>query len=168
MAKKVFISHKNTDSRTAERVAHRVKSNGLQTYLDMIDDALAQDGPDLADLLLDRMSNCDQLIAVVSRDTKDSWWVPWEIGVGSEKGFRMASYSEGYVDLPSYLEKWPDLHSNSDIDLFCKLSKRADLEILRRSRITVGEDNRVHIQKSEAINFHKSLRSELKRGRWQF
>ena len=82
---KVFISHKDSDSELAERVARRVRFNGMDTYLDTIDDALAKDGPDLAELLVARMSSCQQLIAVVSSQTKDSWWVPWEIGVGSEK-----------------------------------------------------------------------------------
>lgn len=166
MAKRVFISHKNTDATLAAKVAWRVKINGVQTYLDVIDDALAKDGPDLADLLLQRMSSCDQLIAVVSTATKDSWWVPWEIGVGSEKGFRMASYSESYVSLPSYLEKWPDLHTDADIDLFCKLSQRADAEIERRTRTLLSEDNRMNVRKGEALDFHKALRSELKRQRW--
>lgn len=165
MAKKVFISHKNTDSALAGRVAHRVRLNGLDTYLDVIDDALVKDGPDLADLLLERMSKCDQLIAVVSESTKTSWWVPWEIGVGSEKGFRMASYSERYISLPSYLEKWPDLHSDSDIDLYCKLSERADAEIRSRTRTILNEDARMNVRKGEALDFHKALRAELKRFR---
>lgn len=162
MAKKVFISHKNTDSALAARVAQRVRLNGLDTYLDVIDDALVKDGPDLADLLLERMSKCDQLIAVVSESTKTSWWVPWEIGVGSEKGFRMASYSERSISLPSYLEKWPDLHSDLDIDLYCKLSERADAEIRSRTRTILNENARMNIRKSEALDFHKTLRAELK------
>jgi hypothetical protein len=166
MAKKVFISHKNTDSLLAARVAHRVRVNGLDTYLDVIDDALLKDGPDLADLLLERMSKCDQLIAVVSESTKTSWWVPWEIGVGSEKGFRMASYSERYISLPSYLEKWPDLHSDSDIDLYCRLSERADAEIRNRTRSMLNEDAHLSIRKGQALDFHKALRAELKRFRY--
>lgn len=62
---KVFISHKDTDSALAETVAARVRGNGLKTYLDTIDDVLVRDGPELADHLLERMAECDQLIAVV-------------------------------------------------------------------------------------------------------
>ena len=102
---KVFVSHKNVDSALAERVARRIRVNGLDTYLDTIDDALLKDGADLADHPLRRMNECQQLVAVILSSTKDSWWVPWEIGVWSEKGFRMASFSETYVTLPSYLEK---------------------------------------------------------------
>lgn len=163
MVKRVFISHKDSDSLIANRVARRVQMNGINTYLDVIDDALVKDGPDLADLLLDRMSKCDQLIAVVSEATKTSWWVPWEIGVGSEKGFRMASYSERYVSLPSYLVKWPALHTDADVDRYCKLSNRADTEIQRRTISVINEDLRLNIRKSEALDFHKNLLEELKR-----
>jgi hypothetical protein len=152
---------KNTDAPLAAKVARRVRLNGLQTYLDVVDDALAKDGPDLSDLLLARMSSCDQLIAVVSTDTKTSWWVPWEIGVGSEKGFRMASYSESYVVLPTYLQKWPALHSDFDIDLYCRLSARADAEILRQTRTVLADESRMRIRKDEALDFHKALRTEL-------
>jgi hypothetical protein len=166
MANKVFISHKNTDSLLASRVAQRVRLNGIDTYLDVIDDALVKDGPDLADLLLDRMSKCDQLIAVLSESTKTSWWVPWEIGVGSEKGFRMASYSERYVSLPSYLEKWPELHTETDIDLYCRLSGQAEVAIRHGYGMARNQDERMSVRRSEALEFHKSLRAELKRLRY--
>lgn len=162
MASKVFISHKNTDAILAERVARRVRANGLETYLDTIDDALMKDGPELADVLLARMAQCQQLIAVVSSETKSSWWVPWEIGVGSEKGFRMASYSESYVSLPTYLEKWPALHTERDVDLYCQYSKQTDAVINRRMRDVLTEDRRVQVRKSEALDFHKKLKAALR------
>lgn len=162
MPAKVFISHKNTDVLLAEKVARRVRANGLETYLDTIDDALVKDGPELADLLLARMGQCQQLIAVVSSQTKDSWWVPWEIGVGSEKGFRMASYSESYVTLPSYLEKWPALHTDRHIDLYCEYSKQTEVVVNRRMRDALTEDRRIQVRKSEALDFHKQLRAAIR------
>ncbi len=164
MPSKVFISHKNTDAALAETVARRVRANGLETYLDTIDDALVKDGPDLADLLLQRMGQCQQLIAVVSDQTKDSWWVPWEIGVGSEKNFRMASYSRSYVSLPSYLKKWPELHSDQDIDLYCQFSKSAETEIALNMRDAYTETARTRVTKRGVQDFHQSLMRRLSRG----
>ena len=159
MAIKVFISHKGSDAPLAEEVDIRIRMNGLETYLDIIDDALYKDGPDLADHLLSRMGECQQLVAVVSLSTKDSWWVPWEIGVGSEKGFRMASFSKSSVELPSYLKKWPELHSNRDIDLYCERSKQADASISRAPWLT--EEQKMASRKTEAIDFHKQLIRDL-------
>ncbi|ESY82163.1 toll/interleukin-1 receptor domain-containing protein [Mesorhizobium sp. M0179] len=161
MPMKVFISHKGSDSDLAERVARRVRINGMDIYLDTIDDALTKDGPDLADLLLTRMSSCQQLIAVVSIKTKDSWWVPWEIGVGSEKNFRMASYSEQHVSLPSYLSKWPALHSDRDVDLYCQYSKTASIRVARKMDEVFTEERRVLVRKSDAQEFHRQLKAAL-------
>lgn len=159
---KVFVSHKNSDSSLAQQVARRVRANGLDTYLDAVDDALLKDGPDLADYLLQRISECQQLIAVVSSATKDSWWVPWEIGVGSERNFRMATYSEQYVSLPSYLEKWPALHTDRHIDQYCEYSKLADRQVDRRLREAFTESSRIRVAKSEAFDFHKTLKAALR------
>ena len=135
----------------------------MDTYLDVIDDALLKDGPQLADHLLARMSECQQLIAVLSIQTKGSWWVPWEIGAGSEKGFRMASYSRQFVDLPSYLKKWPDLHSDPDIAAYCRLSQDVAAEVARQERMVLSEEARVDIRKSRALDFHTRLKIQLGR-----
>ena len=161
MTIRVFISHAGTDSPLATRVAAQVRSNGLETYLDVIDDALMKDGPQLADHLLARMDRCQQLIAVVSTDTKESWWVPWEIGAGAEKGFRMATFSQQYVYLPSYLTKWPNLRSDGDIASYCRLSQEVADEVTRRERMTVNLAERVEIRKNQASNFHTRLKVRL-------
>lgn len=159
---KVFISHKNTDALVAERVARRVRANGLNVYLDTIDDALSKDGADLAAHLLKRMGECQQLIAVVSSATKESWWVPWEIGVGAEKGFRMASFSESYVSLPEYLQKWPALHTDHHIDLYCKYSTATEGTTTRRLREAYSNSRQKEIRMSEALDFHKRLKAAIK------
>ena len=163
MAIRVFVSHQRNDSRLAGHVASQIRLNGLDTYVDVIDDALVKDGPQLADHLLQRMNECQQLMAVVSEATKASWWVPWEIGVGSEKGFRMASYSRQLVALPSYLRKWPDLHTDGDIAAYCRLSEEAADEVARRERTVLSEQATFNIRKSEASNFHARLKMQLGR-----
>ena len=163
MAIRVFVSHRGTDGDLATHVANQVERHSLDTYLDVIDDALLKDGPQLADHLLARMSECQQLIAVLSNETKGSWWVPWEIGAGSEKGFRMASYSRQFVDLPSYLMKWPDLHSDLDIAAYCRLSQEASAEVARRERMVLSEEARANVRKSQALDFHTRLKAQLGR-----
>lgn len=163
MTIRVFVSHKNTDIELARLVASRLNRNGLPTYLDQVDDSLLRDSPDLADHLLNRMSECNQLIAVVSVSTKDSWWVPWEIGVGSEKRFRMATYSANYVDLPSYLRKWPALKSVDDLDLYCALSKTYDSAVNSRTRFESDQRYVRSVERTEASNFHRQLMTSLRR-----
>lgn len=162
---KVFVSHKDVDEALARRVAQRVRQNGLEAYLDSVDPALKRDGPDLADYLLERMSECEQLIAVVSTATSESWWVPWEIGVGSEKGFRMASYSERLVQLPSYLQKWPSLQSLNDVDVYCQFSAATEQRVRTTARAYLSEAARMSVQKQHAGEFHRLLKTALARTR---
>lgn len=160
MAQKVFISHKDTDAVVARRVAQRIRTHGLEVYLDVIDPTLRKDGPDLADYLLTKMSQCQQLIAIISRETQDSWWVPWEIGVGSEKNFRMATYATASASsIPDYLRKWPILKSEADVDTYCKTSNKScnsqQISEPYKGRTTAS------FQKKFSHSFHKDLRSAL-------
>ena len=159
---KVFVSHKDSDELVARRVSSRVEANGLDVYLDSVDPALGKDGPHLADYLLERMSECQQLIAVVSSITALSWWVPWEIGVGSEKGFRMASFSAGSVELPTYLEKWPTLRSMRDVDSYCRLSKTVDNRIRNATTSFMSESARTSLRRDKAAQFHRELALTLR------
>ena len=158
---KVFVSHKDVDEGIARRVAERVRANRMDVYLDSVDSAMAEDGPDLADYLLERMDECEQLIAVMSSATAESWWVPWEIGVGSEKGFRMASYSESPVYLPTYLRKWPILGSMRDVDRYCRLSRTTSDRIREETARTMSESGRLGIRREKAADFHRRLSLDL-------
>lgn len=157
---KVFVSHKDVDEATARRVAERVRSNQMNVYLDSVDPA-TKDGPGLADYLLKRMDECEQLIAVVSSATAESWWVPWEIGVGSEKGFRMASYTESPVYLPTYLREWPILRSMREVDRYCLLSRTTTERIREATARTMSESRRLDIRREKAADFHRRLRLDL-------
>lgn len=161
MTRKVFISHKDTDTDLAEKVAERVKASGFSVYLDSIDNTLKKDGADLTEYLLSRMGECQQLIAVISTKTKASWWVPWEIGVGSEKGFNMATYAQSYVVLPDYLEKWPVLRSLNDVDLYCQYSQSSRPTTFQLSESRMSPTDHLIGRKSRAAKFHRELKDAI-------
>ncbi|MBY5533630.1 TIR domain-containing protein [Rhizobium leguminosarum] len=131
---KVFISHKSDDSALAADLGHRLKaSHGIEFYLDLIDRELEKNGEDLASHLRTQLGKCTQLLAVISDKTKSSWWVPWEIGVATEKNYPLATYAGGNALPPEYLRKWPYLRSLSDLDLYAAASKIAAPTATRRS-----------------------------------
>ncbi|MDQ7792758.1 MAG: hypothetical protein RDV00_11725, partial [Clostridia bacterium] len=59
------------------------------------------------------------ILAVLSEKTKESWWVPFEIGIATEKEHTIASYLISSVRLPEYLEAWPRLRDRKDLELYC-------------------------------------------------
>jgi hypothetical protein len=65
-------------------------------------------------------------MAVVSEVTKLSWWVPWEIGVATERRYPLATFGAGRCELPDYLRKWPYLAAESDIDTFVRISRATE------------------------------------------
>lgn len=169
----IFISYKTEDTAVAHRVNERVKLNpGFTTYFDKIDDADIADGPNLAEHLRKRISECDQLMAIVSHNTAESWWVPWEIGVGFEREFKMASYIEESAvklieSLPSYLKIWPRLQSMTDVDTYCRNSKMKFYDMSPKGDMTrlVESTNLQEIAKIpkriQSAYFHEKLKQDL-------
>ena len=159
---RVFISYKTDDIEVARGVKRAIERQyDFTAYLDRVDDALLRDGPGLAEHLLKRIEECDQLLAVVGPATKESWWVPWEIGVCSEKSYFLATFCQKYVSLPSYLSKWPVLHSEADIDQYCQQSRkeRRSLEIATARTVYLSE--RETVRRNSADAFHRNLRRVL-------
>ena len=60
------------------------------------------------------------MLIVVSDDTQDSWWVPWEIGVSTPLGTLKAMYKpQAKKQLPTYLKKIPRLRDYQRLTLGC-------------------------------------------------
>lgn len=157
MAQKVFLSHKQEDSERATLIAARLRMGGLDVYLDVIDVQLAKSGPDLADYIRMRLDECSQLLAVLSPITRASWWVPWEIGVATEKERFLASFVSDGATVPEFLEKWPYLQSMSDLDKYIAESKSAQLLVENYLRQGYGST----AQSRGFRSFHNSLKSSL-------
>lgn len=157
MAFTVFISHKTEDSRAVAAVADRLKANEVAVYLDSFDPD-AKDGPDLAEYLRDRMKNCHGLMAVVTERTIQSWWVPWEIGVASERDMPMSTFSYDHSAVPSYLRKWPYMTQISQLDEYAQTARRMVQE--RRTLIEKREVSGA----TEAVSgrrFNRALKAAL-------
>lgn len=135
---KVFVSHKKEDSEAATRVAARLRLNNAEVYLDVIDTSKPR-GEDLTDYLRDKLAQCTHLMAVVSEVTKTSWWVPWEIGVATERRYPLATFGAGRCELPEYLRKWPYLLTEADIDTFVRVSRTTESLVEHEVRYKTGE-----------------------------
>lgn len=157
MAPRVFVSHKQEDSERAALIAARLRMGGLDVYLDVIDVQLDKGGPDLADYIRMRLEECSQLLAVISPITRVSWWVPWEIGVATEKERFLASFVSGGAPVPEYLRKWPYLQSISDFDKYIDESNNALILVENYRQRGYGTS-----AKSLGFrSFHSSLKASL-------
>jgi hypothetical protein len=155
---KVFISHQQQDSLLAGTIARRLKDgHGIDSYLDLIDPNSSQTGNALGEYLRVQIASCTQLLAVVSSNTKGSWWVPWEIGIATEKDYPLATYAGESTSLPEYLKKWPYLTSSHDLDAYARVSLNAARTLRLRKGITTDSA----AQRTATSEFFRDLRAAL-------
>ncbi|MCH5051056.1 toll/interleukin-1 receptor domain-containing protein [Pectobacterium aquaticum] len=155
---KVFISHQAGDSSIANSIERYLREKyGIESYLDIIDPTI-RNGEDLAEYIRAQLTNCTQLLAVVSEKTQESWWVPWEIGVASEKDYPLATYAGGGFLPPEYLRKWPYLRTQQDLDHYAQVSKTSESPIKSLSR-RVGSEGYKNINSTR--EFYSALRRKL-------
>lgn len=156
---KVFLSHQSADATTAAYVARRLKDrHGIDSYLDVIDPYIGRNGEDLAAHIRSQMGRCTQLMAVISEATKVSQWVPWEIGVATEKDHPLATFSAGGALPPEFLRKWPYLRTDSDLDQYALASKTARSTFVRKRSANLTE---AAAQGSATGEFYSLLRRGL-------
>lgn len=152
----VFISHKSTDNAIAKMVRDYLAKADIKCYLDDLDPSL-KTTDDITKAILDHLATCTHLLAVVSASTVQSWWVPFEIGAGTVKESRIATFQVGTADLPSYLTKWPIMKSTAQLVHFVQLYK-GDREIVFQSR---GEYMAKSAAVQTAADFHAKLKSAI-------
>lgn len=153
----IFISHKREDSGVATNIAARLRTHGVSSYLDVLDPQLEQNGDDLGEYLRQKIGTCTHLLAVVSPATTLSWWVPFEIGIATEKVYPLASYVSQGAPIPEYLQKWPYLRSDRDVDVFALQIGRSSTNTNVRNLAEATFSDRFRY----ARDFHRSLRAEL-------
>ncbi|MFW7342262.1 toll/interleukin-1 receptor domain-containing protein [Pollutimonas sp. H1-120] len=156
---KIFLSHQKHDSETAKSVQSHLKAkHGIDCYLDVIDPGI-KFGEDIASHVRAELARCTQLLAIVSEATKLSWWVPWEIGVATEKDYPLATFGRG-VTIPEYLKKWPYLQTMADLDKYAKVSSTTSQRSLTASMESRSSGS-VPYKFNATEHFYKTLRAEL-------
>lgn len=123
---KIFISHQRDDAVLASQVSRRLAVYGISSYLDVIDPNTTSAGDELGEYLRGQLARCQQLLAVVSSKTQSSWWVPWEIGIATEKDLPIATFAGDDAQLPEYFLKWPYLTTMLEVDQYAKISLKSD------------------------------------------
>lgn len=123
----VFISHRTADNEIAQQVAQRLKyQHNITVYIDDIDQELrcVQGTAAITGLLVKRVNACTNLLAIVTKNTEGSWWVPFEIGVARQSPRAITSMTNLLdTSLPEYLHEWPRLRGDTAVDTFARLYK---------------------------------------------
>lgn len=174
----VFISYRRMDRVLAYEIARNFDLNNIEYYLDIVDEE-SLNTDDITTVITDNIKKCTHLLAIVSANTRGSWWVPFEIGEATITNCRICSFavknsgtlnrslmnSYYYDFLPDYLHKWPILVNMRDLDIFIRQYK-GDI----RSSINEGLESwqsksesfgRSGLTKNGADAFHNALKMQL-------
>ena len=81
--KTVFLSHSSKDHEMVPGVALILENHGGRVYIDERDAELTGDNIyHTANRLRDVVKTCRKFVLFVTEQTKDSKWIPWELGLG--------------------------------------------------------------------------------------
>jgi hypothetical protein len=160
----VFISYRHMDRAYAININTRLIQANIKTYLDVLD-AESQTTDDITGVITRNISECTHLLAVVSEKTALSWWVPFEIGEATITNRRICSFKTGPTELPLYLDKWPKLSSDRDIEFFIDAYRNEST--LKRSmslESVTGSESVRSVNRTNADRLHTDLKSRIIRG----
>ena len=147
----VFVSHKSDDIGQALKLARVIQSEGLSSWVDVLDPNVTGDYPMLDDYIERVLSRTFSLLALVTDVTHKSWWVPFEIGLAFELRRYLSSFANRNVQLPSFLERHPRLAADQDLRRWCarlkqlKKNSRPEHVLLLEGHAVMAEDRRAYL-----------------------
>lgn len=84
--KNVFLSHSSKDHDLIPGVIQILQGHGGRVYVDENDPAFEMlDFTETAERLRNAINYCGKFVLFVTPKTKDSKWIPWELGLGDGK-----------------------------------------------------------------------------------
>ena len=91
----VFISYRSTDKDLAVAADETLTKSLVDIYVDEDDELLKQakevnDYLGIASCIEDGLDRCTHLLGLLTSNTRDSWWVPYEIGGAKGRGRALA------------------------------------------------------------------------------
>ena len=118
----VFISHKSEDKKEAIAIGEEIKKRGIDIYLDIYDADLqyatkSNDSRKIVRSIEKALSVSTHILVYITENTKDSWWVPYEIGYSKRGNIEVASLLNIHEkDFPDYLKIEKTLRTIKEFD----------------------------------------------------
>ena len=128
LGERVFISYTRKDEEEALRVGEKIeRQTNLTVWIDILDDLIVGDHVGLITHITETIKKCAGFVAVVSPETKNSWWVPGEFFIAQDNGTIIGTYltANPYTEnLPSYMKGWPIMVDKEDLLAWAKTVER--------------------------------------------
>ena len=92
---RIFLSHSHSDKDLVLPAVLFLKSQGVEVYVDWLDGEMSdRTSGETARKIKTKIKEHDKFVILVTENSKNSHWVPWELGIADgEKGIpRIASF----------------------------------------------------------------------------
>jgi len=152
----VLLSHSLEDKKETLRIAQHLTQSGVVNYVELFDPTV-QTTDGITAKLKDRIQQSTHLMIIVSNFTEKLWWVPFELGAGSEVDKRICSYQKSSSQVPEFIKKWPVLRNQRGLDAFIRCYKQDTLVALAADH---GDTKRI----SSPDLFNKELKKLIQEG----
>jgi hypothetical protein len=156
----VFISHRKNDVAPAMAIYTFLKNKNITCYIDELDETLLR-SENITGKIMERIKACTHMIAVMSTNTRGSWWVPFEIGVASEADRRITSYKIDGIAVPEYLEIWPVMTTQAHLEQFAYYYKNDKSSLSESSDFSVRQ-TAAYASIRTAADFHGKLKTAIR------
>ncbi|OMF85926.1 hypothetical protein BK146_28320 [Paenibacillus sp. FSL R7-0333] len=106
----IFLSHISVDKTAATKIGDYIQDAGFNIYLDINDEDLQRavannDAARVTTAIEKGVSNSSHMMCIVSEATKNSWWVPYEVGYGKKSNKELSTLAlRNVTSLPDYLK----------------------------------------------------------------
>jgi hypothetical protein len=138
----IFISHKKEDMLKASETANYIMDCGVDVFFDENDAVLSNpesnnDPIKVTNAINNALNKSTHMICIISDKTKESWWVPYEIGFVSNKAPFTAEniriiLIKDVVKLPDYLFLAKKIETAIELDSFVKSASNTPTLLLEK------------------------------------
>ena len=158
---KIFISHKKEDEEIALLVQRTLINAKVSAYLDLLDNTITDDGEKLTKHIQKQLHECTDVIVILSKNTKESWWVPFEIGMATEKDMPIANYLISLEVLPEYLTYWPCLKNQKDVLKYIEIRNKVSKQVCLEKSLNHEYSQKTNGNMTETQKFYVELKKNL-------
>lgn len=121
----VFISHQKNDTVSSKKIADYIINSGIDVYFDEYDNDLRihrqTNNPNgVVDCIKKGINMSTHMLCIISINTLDSKWVPWELGYGNDKTSQGVLTLKGinHTQLPDYLKTTNIIRGTKSLNVF--------------------------------------------------
>lgn len=148
----VFLSHKSEDKNFVEEIGQYLMDSGINIYLDKNDEDLRTASTEgnalkVTECIHKGISNSDYILCITSKQTINSWWVPYEIGYGKKANKTIATLVKKDVAyIPDFLKIETVIKDIEEMNIFIK-------KIAKNNLIKLNENHLIDKGSSAQIQY---------------